>query len=265
MLARSQLGEHSVSDTYRNEISRHTNAIDLGFWRRPVGVSVPDDDLNFLLVPDAVEAAACFELARQVHAWQHAHRADDNCIDVALMVTMGGLLPSVLLYDHLVQMPDPELPKLDFGTVGVSLYAGPGQRLDKPIVDHPVSVPVQDRTVLVIDDLGDYGGTMNFLSQQLLETHGARRVLSLMLYMKPAALQNLQATFWFGETPQDTWIITPREQVETLSKRVPVWRERGASEAECRRRLIDIIGYPPAIVDYYLPRAWSASDPANPN
>ena len=46
--------------------------------------------------------------------------------------------------------------------------------------------------------------------------------------------------------------------METLSKRVPVWRERGASEAECRRRLVDLIGYPPAIVDYYLPKAWAA-------
>ncbi|MEM7377993.1 MAG: phosphoribosyltransferase family protein [Pseudomonadota bacterium] len=253
-----------MSDLYRQEIQRQSGAIDLGFWRRPVGVAVPDDELSFLLVPDAVEAAACFELARQVHAWQHAHQNDDNRIDVALMVTMGGLLPSVLLYDHLVQMPGAKQPTLEFGTVGVSLYAGPGERLDKPIVDHPVSVPVQGRTVLVIDDLGDYGGTMNFLSRQLLDTHGAQRVLSLMLYMKPAALKNLQATFWFGETPQDTWIITPREQVETLSKRVPVWRQRGANEAECRRRLVDIIGYPPAIVDYYLPRAWAASELTRP-
>ncbi len=249
-----------MSDTYRQEVSRHTNAVDLGFWRRPVGVAIPDDELSFLLVPDAVESAACFELARQVHAWQHAHRGDENCIDVALMVTMGGLLPSVLLYDHLVQMPDADTPKLKFGTVGVSRYAGPGERLDKPVVNHPVSEPVSDRTVLVIDDLGDYGGTMNFLSQHLTESHGARQVLSLMLYMKPAALETLQATFWFGEIPQDTWIITPREQVETLTKRVPVWRERGASESECRRRLIELIGYPPTLVDYYLPRAWAACE-----
>ena len=121
MLARCQIEGHPVNSAYSAEIDRHTNAIDLGFWRRPVGVSVPDDELNFLLVPDAVESAACFELARQVHAWQHAHLEDDNRIDVALMVTMGGLLPSVLLYDHLVQMPEPGLPKLEFGTVKFAL------------------------------------------------------------------------------------------------------------------------------------------------
>ena len=53
----------------------------------------------------------------------------------------------------------------------------------------PVSIPVKDRTVLVIDDMGDYGRTMNFLSDQLTDVHGAQRVLSLMLYMKPAALK----------------------------------------------------------------------------
>jgi hypothetical protein len=82
-------------------------------------------------------------------------------------------------------------------------------------------------------------------------------VLTLELYTKPAARALCPPTFWFGETPQDTWIITPRERVETLMKRAPVWKERGASIQECRRRLVDLIGYPAALVDYYLPKAYN--------
>jgi hypothetical protein len=74
--------------------------------------------------------------------------------------------------------------------------------------------------------------------------------------MKPLAQQTCAADFWFGETPQDTWIITPRERVETMVKRVPVWKERGVSEAECRRRLVELIGYPETLVDYYLPQTY---------
>ena len=70
--------------------------------------------------------------------------------------------------------------------------------------------------------------------------------------MKPIATEVCPADFHFGELQQDTWIITPRETVETLIKRVPVWQERGADQAECRRRLVDIIGYPPQLADYYL-------------
>ena len=83
-------------------------------------------------------------------------------------------------------------------------------------------------------------------------------MLTLVLYVKPAAMDLCPADFWFGQTPQDTWIITPRERVETIVKRVPVWKERGADQAECHRRLVDIIGYPGELVDYYLPRAFNA-------
>ena len=93
---------------------------------------------------------------------------------------------------------------------------------------------------------------MQFLTRYV-EDSGARKALNLVLYRKPAARELCGANFYFGETPQDTWIITPRERVETLVKRVPIWKERGASESECRRRLVDIIGYPEAVVDRYLP------------
>ena len=171
---------------------------------------------------------------------------------------MGGMLPGVLLYDHLVEGREVGMPKIQFGTVGVSLYKGPGVRHDKPLVQHGISIPISGRTVLLIDDLGDLGGTMKFLTGYIGDS-GAHKVLNQVLYMKPAARKAWEADFYFGQIPQDTWIITPRERVETLVKRVPVWRERGADEAECRRRLVDIIGYPKALVDTYLPAVYAAT------
>ncbi|MDD9856787.1 MAG: hypothetical protein OXU96_01855 [Gammaproteobacteria bacterium] len=237
-------------------VERETRGgIDLEFWRKPEGVSVPDDELRFLLVPDAVVAAACFELAKQVHAYQAAH-AGRAQITRALMVTMGGLLPGVMLYDHLVEGRRGGQPGIQFGTVGLSLYKGPGERFDTPRTRHGISIPIDGQTVLVIDDLGDEGGTMRFLTQYIRDS-GAHAVLNLALYMKPAALRRGRGDFHFGETPQDTWIITPRERVETLVKRVPVWKARGASLGECRRRLVELIGYAEHQVNYYLPGAYA--------
>jgi hypoxanthine phosphoribosyltransferase len=240
---------------YIDHIIPHTNSIDLDYWKNPTGIAVPDDELHFLLVPDAVEAAMVLELCKQVHNYQQIHADTDEQISKALIVTMGGMLPGVLIYDHLVEGRAAGSPKIECGTIGVSLYKGPGVRYDNPLVQHGISIPISGETVLVIDDLGDAGGTMQFLTQYISDS-GARKVLNLALYMKPLAKQTCAADFWFGETPQDTWIITPRERVETMVKRVPVWKERGASEAECRRRLVELIGYPESLVDYYLPQAY---------
>lgn len=231
-----------------------SDKIDLAYWRQPEGVAIPGDELRFLFVPDDVETAIVFELAKQVHTYQQQHTATDRKITKAVMVSMGGLLPGVLLYDHLVEGNLSQSPPIEFGTIGVTLYEGPGKRLEVPQVMQQVSIPVRDATTLVIDDLGDFGGTMDFVAT-ILEGEGARAVLTLQLYSKPAARRLRPATFAFGEIPQHTWVITPRERVETMIKRVPLWLSRGASPAECRRRLVDLIGYPPDLVDYYLPIA----------
>ena len=241
---------------YKQQVISSGDQIDLDFWRKPEGVRVPDDELNFLLIPDEVESRALFEVARQVHVYQRNHLDNGEAITRALIVTMGGMLPGVLLYDHLVDGRDPGVPKIQFGTIGVSLYKGPGLRYENPRVQHGISIPVSEQTVLLIDDLGDRGGTMDFLVDYVGDS-GARKVLTLALYMKPAAMNLCPADFFFGETPQDTWIITPRERVETIIKRVPMWKQRGADQAECYRRLVDIIGYPAELVDYYLPRAFT--------
>jgi hypoxanthine phosphoribosyltransferase len=243
-------------EIYRQQIDQQRGGIDLDFWRSPEGVSVPDDELRFLLIPDAVEAAAVEDVARQVHRYQRDNVDSAGQITRALMLTMGGMLPGILIYDHLVDGRPEGSPKIEFGTIGVSLYKGPGVRYEEPLVQHGISIPVSGETVLLIDDLGDTGGTMEFLTRHMKDC-GAHKALHLVLYMKPAATRTCCADFYFGETAQDAWIITPRERVETLVKRVPVWKDRGASQAECRRRLVDLIGYPDALVDYYLPDVYT--------
>jgi len=238
---------------YQQQIQCNAADLDLGFWRAPEGIEVPDDELRFLLVPDAVEAMAIAEVANKVHLYQAANRETGNAISAALMATMGGMLPGILLHDHLMHGRHAQDTKIAFGTIGVSLYRGPNERYDEPQVQQELSISIENEVVLVIDDLGDRGGTLAFLKEHLGE-HGARKVLTLAVYMKPMAIEKCPADFHFGEVAQETWIITPRETVETLVKRVPVWKERGADMKECRRRLVDLIGYRADLVDRYLPQ-----------
>jgi len=243
--------------TYQQQIHCPPGAIDLDFWRAPEGVSVPDDELTFLLIPDAVESMAILELSQQVHRFQLTQTNEKRAITRALMATMGGMLPGILLYDHLVKGRPAGTPRIEFGTIGVSLYKGPNERHEQAWVQHDISIAVEEEIVLVIDDLGDRGSTLQFLTQYIAEK-GAKEVLTLALYMKPMAIATCPANFSFGEVAQDTWIITPRETVETMIKRVPIWIERGANQRECRRRLVDVIGYPPTLADYYLKQLFTS-------
>ena len=244
-----------ANNDYLRQVRAAPDQIDLDFWRQAEGVAIPDDELRFLFIPDAVESAAVAAVARQVHDYQQRNSGTATAITRALIVTMGGMLPGSLLHDHLAKGRAKGTPAIEFGTVGVSFYKSPGVRYDTPRVRQEMSVDIAGQTVLLIDDLGDYGGTLSFLREHVLEA-GANRVLSVVLYLKPAARDRGCADFHFGETDQATWIITPRERVETLVKRVPVWRDRGASREECRRRLVEIIGYPADLADDYLPSAF---------
>ncbi len=246
-----------ADNDYLRQVRAAPGDIDLAFWRQAEGVAIPDDELRFLFIPDAVESAAVAAVARQVHDYQRRNAGTAAAITRALIVTMGGMLPGSLLHDHLAKGRGKDTPPIAFGTVGVSFYKSPGVRYDTPRVREVMSVDVAGHTVLLIDDLGDYGGTLLFLREHVRQA-GATGVLSAVLYLKPTAKERGCADFHFGETEQETWIITPRERVETLVKRVPVWRDRGAGIDECRRRLVDIIGYPQYLVDDYLPSAFAA-------
>ena len=239
---------------YLKQLRVLDHEIDINFWRQPEGVEIPFDDLKFLYIPDQVEAMMIADLARQVYEYQVQHIDSRQQINKAVMITMGALLPGVLLHDHLAYQPDRRLPSVEFGTLGVKYYAGPGQPLEKPIVVQDVTIDVRDQVVGVVEDLVDLGGTAKFVSEYLFQ-HGARATVLIAPYLKSRNLMDEMHVIYFGFVPKDTWIITPRERVETLIKRVPYWCQRGAGIADCHANL-SAIGYPEYLIDLYLPSAF---------
>lgn len=228
-------------------------AAQLAFWQQPQGVVVPGDELRFLYIPDDVETWMVAELAQRVAAYQLQRPAGDQ-ITKAVMVAMGGLLPGVLLHDHLAYDPTPGIPAIEFGMLGVQCYAGPGQPLDTPWVVQDLTINVAGQVTAVVEDLVDLGGTAKFV-RQYLHSRGARATVLIAPFLKNPQMLDEMDVIWFGMVPKDTWIITPRERVETLVKRVPYWRSKGASQAECAANLA-AIGYPPYLIERYLPLAY---------
>lgn len=240
-----------MTRSYAQQVREAPAAIDAAFWQQPQGVAVEHDPLRFLYIPDYIETFIMAQLARQVYRYQIENISTHAQITDAVMITMGGLLPGVLLHDHLAWTLNKNIPPINFGTLGIKYYAGPGQPLDEPRIVHPLSIDVQGKTVGVVDDLVDLGGTAKFVATYLTEERGASKIVLIAPFLKNPNITETMEAIWYGLVPKDTWIITPREKVETLVKRVPYWRDHGATIAACESNL-RAIGYPDYLIDVYL-------------
>ncbi len=236
---------------YSQQVAGLDDQIDAEFWKNPTGVEVDFDPLKFLYIPDHVMTYIAAQLARAVYRYQIDHIATKQQITHAVMITMGGMLPGVLLHDHLAWTLNKNIPPIAFGTMGVKFYAGPGQPLDKPQILHELSIDVTGQIVGVIEDLVDLGGTARFVAHYLREERGAQKIVLIAPYLKSVISKDDMEVISYGNVPKDTWIIMPREKIETLVKRVPFWRDAGASLRVCEENLLKI-GYPRYIVDIYL-------------
>ncbi|MCL4251223.1 MAG: hypothetical protein KJ065_23945 [Anaerolineae bacterium] len=229
----------------------------IDFWRNPVGVEIPGDPLRFLYVTDEAEHRMVSWLAKRVFEYQRHHAGTPRQITRMVMITMGALLPGVLLQDYLAYCAPEGLPQIVFGTFGVKCYVGPGQPLPEPLIVQPLSIDVRGQTIGLVEDLIDLGHTARFVREILMSpAYGAREIVIIAPYRKSAAQIDPMETITFGQVPKDTWIITPRERIETMVKRVPFWVKQGVSRQDCIERL-RLIGYPDYLIDDWFDAAWS--------
>ncbi len=240
---------------YANHVRELDDRIDAEFWENPTGIDVEFDTLKFLYIPDHVMTFIASQLARSIYRYQIDNIATKQQITHAVMITMGGMLPGVLLHDHLAWTLNKNIPAVAFGTMGVKYYAGPGEPLDEPRIMHQLSIDVKGQVVGVIEDLVDLGGTARFVAQYLKEERGAQKIVLIAPYTKTNVANEEMPVISYGNVPKDTWIIMPREKVETLIKRVPHWRDQGASLTQCKENLLRI-GYPHYMLEIYLRAAY---------
>ena len=233
----------------------------IAYWQNPVGVDIPGDPLKFLYISDEAEHMMASWLAKRVFAYQAAATGTEHQITKMIMITMGALLPGVLLQDYIAHCAPPDTPKTEFGTFGVKCYYGPGQPLEHPEIVQPLSIDVRGKTVGVVEDLIDLGGTARFVRDILRSPeYGALDTVIIAPYRKSAAtLNDDMDVITFGTIPHDTWVITPRERVETMVKRVPFWVKKGATRPQCIDYLTHI-GYPDYLIDEWFDSAWTQAE-----
>src|SRR6185295_8107276 len=69
----------------------------LAFWQNPTGVFIPNDPLKFLYITDEAEHMMVSWMAHRIFEYQQKYLGTERQFTKMIMITMGALLPGVLL------------------------------------------------------------------------------------------------------------------------------------------------------------------------
>ena len=145
--------------------------------------------------------------------------------DVIVGVSRGGWIPARIMSDLL------ENPRL--ANVATEYYVGVAETKQKPSLTQPVSLPVKDMKVLVVDDVADTGESLKRVNAHLKE-QGASEIRIATIYYKPWSV--IVPCYYEKETSK--WIIFPWERKEAIKVVAEKFRTQGRTTEEAKEKLI---------------------------
>ncbi len=125
--------------------------------------------------------------------------------DIIVGVARGGIVPARILTDLL------EIPEI--ATIRIEFYVDIAQPSIQPILKQGLTIPINGKKVLLVDDISDTGQSLKLAKGYLIE-QGAKEVKIATVYAKSAT----QTKPDFLEKQTDRWIVFPWEIKETLRK-----------------------------------------------
>lgn len=145
--------------------------------------------------------------------------------DFTVAVSRGGYVPARILSDL--------LGGVELASVGVRYYVAPGKRGKAPQITHPLSVPLEGKRVLVVDDVADSGKTLRAVVKHL-QDKGAESMRVGVLYKKPWS--SLKPDYYGGEIR--VWVVFPWEQHEFAQSFAKTLVSEGRSLEEAKQHLL---------------------------
>jgi hypoxanthine phosphoribosyltransferase len=117
-------------------------------------------------------------------------------------VSRGGLIPSRILAD--------QLDLKDLYVVKIAFYTGIGKTADRPVIKQPLSVNLEGKTVLLVDDILDTGGSMK-AAMEYVESFHPKKMYTATLHIKKTS--PFKPDFFAVE--KSNWLIYPWEKNES--------------------------------------------------
>lgn len=161
-----------------------------------------------------------FELAKKI--------IDSNQkFDRIVALAKGGLTFSRSLVDFL---------KVDnVSSIQIESYTGINQTESIPVITQSLPVAIKGESILIFDDLVDYGTTMQ-LASEYLHHHGAKTISTACLIAKPWSKFKVD----FSVRPSEAWVIFPNEIRESIELLVEKWSKMGDSSDQIKQQLLEI-------------------------
>ena len=145
--------------------------------------------------------------------------------DVIVGVSRGGWIPARIMSDLLGN------PKL--ANVSTEYYVGVTETKHKPILTQPISLPVKDKKLLVVDDVADSGESLKLVEAHL-KKEDASEIRIATIYYKPWSVT--VPHYYQKET--NSWVIFPWEQKEAVRNVVEKFRAEEKPEDDAKEKLI---------------------------
>jgi len=123
--------------------------------------------------------------------------------EIIISIGRGGLIPSRILSDR--------LNVSNIYMYNVKLYTGINARKSKPTIEF-FNCDVQNKSVLLVDDILDSGITVNAVLEDLLKKR-PKAVRTATLYCREDSIS--KPTFYGSIVRKGLWIEFPWEKVET--------------------------------------------------
>lgn len=152
-------------------------------------------------------------------------RHDNFKPDVLVGVSRGGWPPGRIMSDL--------LGVSEIANVKAEFYKGVAETKSKPIISQPVSVKVQSKTLLVVDDVADTGESLSLVKRHLQE-QGASTMKIVTIYYKPWSI--ITPDYYIKETRK--WIVFPWERKETVKYLLEKFGENRKTFEEAQKRLV---------------------------
>ncbi|NIO37943.1 phosphoribosyltransferase [Candidatus Bathyarchaeota archaeon] len=165
-------------------------------------------------------------------------RRDRFIPDIIVGVSRGGWPPARVLSDLL---GNPNL-----ANVKVEFYLGIAETKETPVLTQPISMSVQEKKVLVVDEIADTGMSLKLVKEHIAR-EGALEIKIATIYYKPWSITVPE----YYEKESSCWIVFPWEIRETIKKIVKDCKERKKSLEEKAAELIRA-GVPKRLVRKFL-------------
>ena len=128
-----------------------------------------------------------------------------HSVDVIVAITKGGLPPATIIANKYLSRPHIVTLQLE----EIAIEGQPGYQSKKVKIVSPLNIyPIENKKVLILDDVADSGPTLK-KALTLVKTHQPQMITTAALHYKPRS--RVKPDIFARQIDNDVWIVYPWE------------------------------------------------------